>query len=56
MNLTEDYMKQVEDAAKAYNAAKDIHERATLGARFDALTDCLSEGQTKQVVRRLMKL
>ena len=56
MTLTEDYIKQVENAAKAYDAATDIHERVVLGARFDSLTDCLSEGQAQQVARRLMRM
>lgn len=56
MTLTEDYIKQVEDAAKAYDAAADLHDRVVLGARFDSLTDCLSEGQAKQVARRLMRI
>lgn len=56
MNLTPEYIKQVADAAKAYDNAKDAQERVALGARLDALADNLSEGQTKQVARMLMRM
>lgn len=56
MTLTEDFIKKVMDAAKAYDKATDIHERTSLGIRFDALIDELSEGQLKQVAKRLIRL
>lgn len=56
MNLSGDYMKRVEDTARAYDKATDIQERARLGARLDELTDGLSEGQTRQVISRLLRL
>ena len=56
MNLTEEYIKRVETAAKAYNAENDMDKRAELGRQFDELCDPLSEGQARQVCKRLMRL
>jgi predicted ABC-type transport system involved in lysophospholipase L1 biosynthesis ATPase subunit len=55
MNLTREYIRRVADAARAYDNAKDANERVALGARLDALTDCLSDGQTRQVASILTK-
>ena len=55
MNLTEEYLQSVETAAKAYDAEHDPARRAELGRQFDDLTAPLSDGQIKQVVKRLQR-
>lgn len=56
MNLTPDIIKTICDAAKAYDAATDADERASLGAKLDALADQLSDGQLKQVCKMVNRL
>ena len=56
MDITEDYLKRVEAAAKEYDAEKDIEKRHELGRQFDDLTSPLSDGQIKQVVNRLNRI
>ena len=55
MNLTEEYLQSVENAAKAYDAEHEPTRRAELGRQFDELTAPLSEGQIKQVVKHLQR-
>ena len=56
MNITEEYLQRVENAAKAYDAEHEPTRRAELGRQFDDLTAPLSDGQIKQVVHRLKNL
>ena len=56
MNITEDYLKRVEAAAKAYDAEKNMEKKHELGRQFDELTSTLSDGQIKQVVNRLNRI
>ena len=55
MDLTRDYIGKVIVAAKAYDAETDILKRHQLGQTLDQLTNPLSEGQVRQLLKIMAK-
>lgn len=53
MVLTEELLNEIAVAAKEYDNEGDMAKRHALGARIDELTKDLSDGQLRQVVKRL---